>query len=54
MFGDGERQICKAVNMRQDIVKTGFMAKISMDFLVKKKDFPYCEKNVFFDKPPVV
>jgi len=22
-----------------------------MDFLVKKKDVPCCEKNVFFDKP---
>jgi len=26
------------------------MANISMDFFVKKKDSPCCEKNVFFDK----
>jgi hypothetical protein len=25
-------------------------ADISMDFFVKKKDSPYCEKNLFFDK----
>jgi hypothetical protein len=25
-------------------------ANISMDFFVKKKDSPYCEKNLFFDK----